>query len=182
MTDRPEARFCGECGVAADPEATFCSACGTELATFEAPVADESSHPSNATSSTQTPKPTTSIRQRRWPFSRRITTLLVLLIVSAAVISLAISLSSITFATNFNIGVGDTAGRFSGPLAGGRVINKDADQRGSDKYLSHSGSPTHHHITKKRDHRTVRVKYASKYKRWPSHHRHGQFHLRSSRH
>ena len=165
MAYQTQAKFCGECGTELARAAKFCSDCGIELATFESFATGETSGPADTTTVTptpsiepQTPNSTSSRQSPRWPFSRRITKLLVLLIVSAAVISLAISFwnqSSITFATNFNIGDRDTAGRFSRPLAGGRVFTKDVHRIELIKRRHQSGLPIRCHIKSKRDQSAV---------------------------
>ena len=197
-------RFCGSCGTEVSSVSRFCSACGIELATLESVTTGETSDPADTSTlaptpsvETPTPNPTTSThssrwaflrriprwaflrRIPRWPFSRRITTLLVLLIVSAAVIGLAISFwhqSSITFATNFNIGGRDTADRFSQPLAGGLVFNKNVDRLKLIKRLHHHGLPIRRHIDSKRDRYAVaQVDRLSKHQWWPSRHQHRHF-------
>mgnify|MGYP002829944011 CR=1 FL=1 len=187
MADPPQTKFCGKCGTEIALAAKFCSACGIELTTFDSVTPGEASDPTDTKTwtptpsiETPTPNPTASTRSPRWPFlhrippwpfSRRITTLLVLLIVSAALISLAISFwnqSSVTFATNFNIGDRDTAG--------GRVFIKDVDRLELIKHRHHSGHPIQRHIKSKRDQSAVvHVNRISKHQWWKSHHQHKHF-------
>ena len=187
MADQTQTKFCGECGTQIALAAKFCSACGIELATFESIPTGEASDPTDTATWTPTPSietttanPTTSThsprwsflhRIPRWPFSRRITTLLALLLASAALISLAVSFwnqSSITFATNFNIGDRDTASS--------RVFIKDVDRLELIKRRHHSGHPIQRHIKNKRDRSTVaHVKRMSKHQWWNSHHQRKHF-------
>ena len=155
---QPPNRFCGACGTAVPSASRFCSACGIELATFESVTTGEPSDSSSATTSTptpsletQTPNLTTSTHSPRWPFSRRITVLLGLLVVAIAIVSTGLKIalnnqSSIGFATKVNIGHMVDEGMIAGRIADDHSVGKNVGRARLAKRLHHRWFPIRRHL------------------------------------